>query len=101
MKTAKLLAAKILSIINSLPPSSSKDGFEGAILGVTAGVACPIVKAAIAIVTATPSLPANAMAAAAEVAKTCGAIGAVRQNQQTNTAPGFAGGGGVGPNYTP
>lgn len=102
-KMAADLAAKVLSVIRGMPSTSSQTAFEGVILGVTTGKPCAIVKAAIGIVAGTSGLAPNAVSAAQQVAKACGPIGALGQTQNLETAPGFAGGGGVGsgPNYTP
>ena len=95
---AKILEGKILAVVAAMPASATQNSFEAAILGVTAGVPCKIVKAAIAM--AGPSLSGAAAAAATAVAKACGAIGAVGQNPNLMIAPGFAPGGGGGPNYS-
>jgi len=104
---AKKLAVKIAAVVAAMPAGSSQKDIEGAVLGVTAGVACKIVRAAIAM--DAPSLRGPAKAAVAAVAKACGPIGAVGQNSDAIepgvtpggggvNGPGFTGGG--GPNYS-
>ena len=95
---AVALAAKILNVIKKMPINSSLTAFEGVILGVDSGKPCVVIKAALAIVAATPGLPPAALAAGRLVAKACGPIGAVDQNNNLS-APGYsAGGGGSGGN---
>lgn len=94
------LAAKVLSVIKGMPSRSSQTTFEGVILGVTSGKPCRVVKAAVVIVVGTAHVPKPAVAAAKDVASSCGPIGAVNRGNDLVAGPGFGGGGG-GPGYTP
>jgi hypothetical protein len=94
---AQKLAVKIAAVIAAMPANSGKDAFTAAILGVTAGIKCKVVRAAIAI--DMPSLSGASARAADGVSKACGPIGAVGQNPDLAVAPGFTPGGG-GSNYS-
>jgi hypothetical protein len=95
---AATLAKQLVLLINGMPATSTQSDYVSVIVGASVGVSCPIAKSALALVAATPGLPAAAVAAAKQVAAGCTgrSVGAITTSM--TGGPDFSPGGG-GANY--